>query len=123
MRVLRRLATLVLVAAVLILGWRFAAANSGRVPIDYLVGELPDLELWVALLGAFSAGAVLAWALALYQIAKQGLLTRRYRRAVRSLEAEVAELRNLPLREAEADAGARGEGRAAGGSEALGRGA
>jgi uncharacterized integral membrane protein len=120
MRVLRRVAWLAAVAGTLVLGWRFAAENSSRVPVDYLVVRYEDLALWAALLGAFAGGAGLVGLLALYQLAKQGLVVRRYRKAVQALEAEVHQLRSLPLR----DDGTEGAGPAAErGPEALARGA
>jgi len=97
MRVVRRLLVVVLFVAALVLGWWFARANSAAVTVDYLVGRLGDVSLWAALLGAFAAGAAVAGGIGLYQIAKLQLVRRRYRKAVRSLEAEVHQLRNLPL--------------------------
>jgi len=97
MRVVRRLLVVVLFVAALVLGWWFARANSAAVTVDYLVGRLGDVSLWAALLGAFAAGAAVAGGIGLYQVAKLQLVRRRYRKTVRSLEAEVHQLRNLPL--------------------------
>jgi uncharacterized integral membrane protein len=123
MRVVRRLAGIALFAALLILGWRFAAANSIRVPIDYLAGELPDLALWAALAGAFLGGAALAGALGLYQIARLALVGRRYRKLVRSLEAELQALRPPPGAGAAPRGEAGAEGSAAEGPSGMGGGA
>jgi uncharacterized integral membrane protein len=120
MRVVRRIAAVAFFAAILILGWRFANANSSRVPIDYLVVQYADLALWAGLAGAFAGGAALVSLLALYQIAKLGLVVRRYRKAVQALEAEVHQLRSLPLRE---DSEGQAESPAAHRPEALARGA
>jgi len=97
MRVVRRLLLVALFMAALVLGWWFARANAAAVTVDYLVGQLGDVSLWAALLGAFAAGAATAGGIGLYQIAKLQLVRRRYRKTVRSLEAEVHQLRNLPL--------------------------
>ena len=97
MRVVRRLLIVALFVAALVLGWWFARANAAAVTVDYLVGQLGDVSLWAALLGAFAAGAAVAGGIGLYQVAKLQLVRRRYRKTVRSLEAEVHQLRNLPL--------------------------
>jgi uncharacterized membrane protein YciS (DUF1049 family) len=97
MRLARRLLAIALFVALLVLGWRFAAANSATVTIHYLVGEAGDVSVWLALCIAFGLGAVFAGLMGLYQITRLGMLTRRYRKTVNGLEAEVHQLRNLPL--------------------------
>lgn len=99
MRWLRRLLGIGLFVGVLVLGWRFAAGNDTPVTVDYLLGEVVGLSLWVVLLAAFALGAALAGAAGLIQIARLGLTTRRYRKSVRGLESELHQLRNLPLSE------------------------
>jgi uncharacterized integral membrane protein len=97
----------------LVAGWRFAAEHQEPVRIHYLVAEGGEVRLWVALLGAFAAGAAAAGGAAAYQILRLSLLARRYRKAAARLEVEVHELRSLPLapegpglRDLEADAAA-----------------
>jgi uncharacterized integral membrane protein len=97
MRVVRRLLVVALFVAALVLGWWFARANSAAVTVDYLVGRVEEVSLWAALLGAFAAGAIAAGGIGLYQVSKLLLVKRRYRKTVRGLEAEVHQLRNLPL--------------------------
>jgi len=97
MRLVLRLFWVVSFVGVLVLGWGFAAANSGPVPVSYVFGEFAPLPLWLALLVAFVAGATLAGLVGSYQLLKRGLVMRRYRKTLRGLEAEVHELRNLPL--------------------------
>lgn len=97
MRAVRRVLLIAAFAGLLVVGWRFAADHRDPVRIHYLVGETGDVPLWGALLAAFGAGAALAGALAGYQVARLGMLARRYRKASAKLEAEVHELRNLPL--------------------------
>jgi uncharacterized integral membrane protein len=97
MRVVRRLLGIGVPVALVWLVWLFAGRNSSPVTIDYLVGESGEVSLWVALVTSFAAGAAIAALVGLYQVAKLGLGRRRYRKAVRGLEAEVHQLRNLPL--------------------------
>jgi len=78
-------------------GWFFAASNADPVQIHYLFGELPPLALWQALGAAGVAGALIMLALMGYGWVRARLESRRYRRALRDLEAEVHQLRNLPL--------------------------
>jgi uncharacterized integral membrane protein len=97
MRNLRRLLVLAALAAVLWVGWRFAGSNSGPVSVDYLFGRAEDVSLWLALVVAFALGALVSGTLGVYQVAKLGLLARRYRKAASGLESEIHQLRNLPL--------------------------
>ena len=97
MVLLRRVLLGLLFAAVLIGGWRFAAQNSSPVTVGYLAGETPGVALWLALLVAFGLGAVVTALFAGMSLARTGLLARRYRKTVAGLEAEVHQLRNLPL--------------------------
>jgi uncharacterized integral membrane protein len=86
-----------LVVALVLGGWRFASHNAVAVPVDLLVTQLPETPLWLGLLAAFAGGAAAAGLLALYEITRLSLLTRRYRKAMVRLESEIHELRNLPL--------------------------
>jgi len=97
MRLVLRLFWLALFVGVLVLGWKFAAANGSEVAISYVFGELAPAPQWVALLVAFAAGAAASGLVGLYQVAKLRLVTRRFRKTVRGLEAEVHQLRTLPL--------------------------
>jgi uncharacterized membrane protein YciS (DUF1049 family) len=98
MLVLRRLVAIAIFVGALVLGWRFAAVNSVAVRVNYLLGETPELRIWVVLLCAFGFGALTSAAFLLYQVAKLSLVARRQRRLMARLEAEIHELRNLPLR-------------------------
>jgi uncharacterized integral membrane protein len=97
MRIARRILALVLLGLALVGGWRFASANADLIEIDLLLTQIPDAPLWLGLVVAFGVGAVLTGLLALYEILKLGLLARRYRKTVVRLEAEIHQLRNLPL--------------------------
>jgi uncharacterized integral membrane protein len=97
MKLVRRVGGIALFVAVLVVGWRFAASNAGPVTVDLLLERAPDVPLWVALLLAFGSGAAVTGVYALYKVARASLEVRRYRKAVASLEAEIHQLRNLPL--------------------------
>jgi uncharacterized integral membrane protein len=103
MRTARRLLGIAIFVALLVAGWRFAAENSQVVTIHYVVGHFEGVSVWLALLCAFLAGAVVVGLLGMVGAAKLRLEARRYRKAVRDLEAEVHQLRNLPLTAEEAD--------------------
>ena len=118
MRTARRVLGIAIFVALLVAGWRFAADNSQLVTVHYVVGQFEGVSVWLALLCAFLAGAVVAGLLGMVGAAKLRLEIRRYRKAVRDLEAEVHQLRNLPLTAEEADVSEpRGEAAALGSSE------
>ncbi len=97
MRWIRRLVSLALFVAILVGGWLFAKENHELLTIHYLAGDLAGVPQWLALIGVFAAGVVLAAIFFLYQLTKARLVTRRYRRDTRRLESEIHQLRNLPL--------------------------
>ena len=103
----RRTLPMLLGAGLVYLGYRLAAANALLIEVDFLTGRIEALALWKALLGAFAIGAGSVGAFALLQMARAGLLIRRYRKKLLDLEIEVHQLRNLPLVPEEA---ARAEG-------------
>jgi uncharacterized integral membrane protein len=97
MRAVRRVAALLAFAGLFWAAWRFVQDNQAPVPID-----LPGLRtllvpIWGALLGAFATGVALAALALLVPLARSRLVARRYRREVGGLEAEIHQLRNLPL--------------------------
>jgi hypothetical protein len=96
MRWVRRWIGVALIAALLIGGWSLKSGNDEPVKVDWLFGEI-QLELWQALLCAFAAGFALAGAGWLWSSLRSGMTVRRYRKEVGGLEAEVHQLRNLPL--------------------------
>ncbi len=98
MRLLRRLLSLVVLTAVVVVGWMFAQANPTPVAIELpYAGLLADVPLWLALGVAFGAGLVLAGLLGLLPLMRLGLRARRHRKESERLAAEVHQLRNLPL--------------------------
>jgi uncharacterized integral membrane protein len=92
----RRLVPMVVGAGLLYLAWRLATANADAVKVDFLLGRI-DLALWQALATSFLLGAIMVGFYALYQMARGGLVSRRYRKQLSNLETEVHQLRNLPL--------------------------
>jgi uncharacterized membrane protein YciS (DUF1049 family) len=125
MQLARRLLGIALFVAVLLLGWDFAAQHSSLVTIQ--LPFIPGIEvaLWAALLVAFGLGVALTGVVAMLRATRQGLVARRYRKMIRDLEAEIHQLRNLPLADDETVAA---EPAATGGispapKRALGRGA
>lgn len=125
MQIVRRLLGIALFVAVLMLGWNFAAEHSGSVTIRLPFAPELDVTLWAALLTAFGLGVGLTGIVAMLRATHQGLVAHRYRKMIRDLEAEIHQLRNLPLA-ADESAPVKGVG-SAGGSPAakrvLGRGA
>ncbi len=102
MRVARRILIAGIILAVLVAAWRFARENATPVTVYLWWGQIDEAPLWIALAATFVIGAFTAGLLGAYKLAKVGLLARRYRRAVAGLEAEVHQLRNLPLSAEEA---------------------
>lgn len=97
MRVVRRLVAIVCFVALLVGGWHFAARNSATVTVYHPAGAIGEVRLWVALLVAFAAGVVLSAAVGMARGARMRLVARRYRKLVAALQAEVHQLRSLPL--------------------------
>ena len=103
MRTARRVLGLAVFVGLLVAGWLFAAENSEVVTIHYLIGQFDGVSIWLALLCTFLAGAVVVGLLGMAGAAKLRLEARRYRKVVKGLEAEVHQLRNLPLTSEDAD--------------------
>ncbi len=83
--------------ALLVGGWYFAAKNSSLVIIHHPAGEFGEVKLWVALMAAFGSGLALASLVGAYRGARVRFVARRYRKLVAGLQAEVHQLRSLPL--------------------------
>jgi uncharacterized integral membrane protein len=100
MLIARRLLLIALVLAVVTAGIGFALRNTEpRVQVDFWLATAPEVSLWLALVIAFGVGALLATAVWLFEVARYGLVARRYRKTVARLESEIHQLRNLPLAE------------------------
>jgi hypothetical protein len=98
MRLFRWFAGSALFVGALVFGWRFRASNETQVPVDFLVSALPPIPIWKILCMSFLFGAAAASLVCLFQIMRLSLTARRYRKALGRLEAEIHELRTLPLR-------------------------
>jgi uncharacterized integral membrane protein len=88
-------------AGLLYLAWLLVTANADPVKVDFLIGRV-ELAVWQAMGLAFATGALLVALYTLYQMARGGLVRRRYRKQLAGLETEVHQLRNLPLHEGDA---------------------
>ena len=97
MRLARRLFAFVVFAGLLVGGWYFAANNSELVTVYHPGGELGEVKLWLALLSAFGSGMGIAAVIGLVRGTKIRLASRRYRKLIAGLQAEVHQLRSLPL--------------------------
>ena len=83
----RRLLALVILGLLLYVGWRFASDNAAPVAVSYVLGVLEPVPVWMALLAAFGCGAGVVGAIAVYELSKARLLSRRYRKRLAVLEA------------------------------------
>jgi hypothetical protein len=97
MKLARRLLTIVVFVGLLVAGWKFAASNSELVVVRHPAGEFVPRALWAVLLVAFGFGVALTSCVAGTRGARIRLVSRRYRKLVDSLQAEVHQLRSLPL--------------------------
>lgn len=97
MVIARRLLGLAVLVALLVGGWKFAHANATEVPFDYLFGQIGAVRVWALTVASFGLGAAVAGAACLVELTRLGLLSRRYRKALGRMEAEVHGLRALPL--------------------------
>lgn len=97
MGLVRKLILIVVFLALMVGGWQFAALNSEMIQIHYLAGSLEGVVVWAALLGSFAAGAAGMAAISGFRVLRVQMTARRYKKLVAGLEAEVHQLRNLPL--------------------------
>jgi uncharacterized integral membrane protein len=97
MQTVRRLMALFLFAGLFFIVWRFASTNATEITVELIFFQTPATPIWVVLLIAFGVGALSAGVSLLYLVLKKNLVARRYRKAVRGLESEIHQLRNLPL--------------------------
>ena len=97
MVLIRRLVAAAIFAATLIAGWMFASRNGALVDVDVLVAQVPQVKLWLVLVVAFGAGAIVAGTIGMLSLTRARMVSRRYRKTVAGLQSEVHELRNLPL--------------------------
>lgn len=84
---------------VLVTGIAFTALNAQPVVLDYFLGRVETTLPWVMLF-ALAAGFVTGLLVAGAALLGTRRDARRLRKQVRALEAEVTNLRNLPIRNA-----------------------
>lgn len=96
---MRRLLATLLLAALFLLGAALGWYNWGRVHLDYLAGSL-DAPLFSIVLGAFATGVVLTLLVTAGRIFGLKREISRARRQLSDTEAELRNLRNLPLKDA-----------------------
>lgn len=94
----------VIIAILLILVVAFAYSNSGpnqKVDVNLapLLPNYVDVPLVTVVFWAFAAGVILALVLFVTMYIKQAVDVHQYRRRVKTLESEVAILRNRPIEE------------------------
>lgn len=82
----------------------FVQHNDQTVSLEFGAIRFEEVALWMVLLTTFVSGFAGATAIAALRGARLRLVSRRYRKEARSLEAEVHELRTLPLAEADGPA-------------------
>lgn len=93
MRQLRWFVAVLLFVGTLISLALFVTENRSPVRVDFPFVSPFYQEVWLVLLGAFFAGALVASGGMLYQLARKTLAARRFEKRVKGLEAEVAQLR------------------------------
>ena len=93
----RRLILLAIFVGLLVAGWSLAARNGTTLDVDGIVFQVQGVRVWVVLGTVFAAGVFTAAILLSVPLARGRLVQRRYRRELNALEAEVHQLRNLPL--------------------------
>lgn len=102
MVLLRRLLWGLLFVGGMVAAAKFSAENEAPVAIGYVFGTLAEVPLWAALVGSFGLGAGLCLLAFTGRLTRSSLAQRRYRKSVAALEAEVHQLRNLPIEGASA---------------------
>ena len=106
MLVARRLIAIVVFVGLLVAGWHFAARNSTPITVHHPAGAIGEVRLWVALLVAFGSGVFITAVVGMVRGARIRLVSRRYRKIVENLQAEVHQLRSLPLSDQQSAASA-----------------
>ena len=109
-----------LVVGALVFGKLFPDANSTPVDIDLLWVRVPNVEAWLLLMGSMLFGGLLATLVVGFAWLKARVLNRRYRKVIKRLEAELHQMRSLPLSAGEGAFGSRQEGSRQEGSGADG---
>jgi uncharacterized integral membrane protein len=96
MKTVRRLLALAFFAGAFAVAYQFGK-NAEPLSVSLFRWTTPPAPAWLVLALAFGFGVLVASALWLFQVVRLSLLARRYRKETLALEAEVHQLRNLPL--------------------------
>ena len=96
MKLFFRIATVLLILALVWAGLQFIRGNETSVEVDYLLSR-SELPLWQGLSSAFACGWLGAMVIFGWGWLRSRIETRRYRKAHARLEAEVEELRRQPI--------------------------
>lgn len=79
------------------MGWTFRAGNSAPIDLELIWIQVPNVEIWRVILLTLFLGASLSALIFGFAWLRARLLNGRYRRAIKRLEAELHEMRSLPL--------------------------
>ena len=101
MRWFRRILSIALAGAFFYAALRFSSENAELVAVNYLAGESAAVALWQALGVAACVGALLAALPLGFLWTRARLLAWQYRRTLSRQEAEIHQLRNLPISQPE----------------------
>lgn len=91
-----RLATLIVLLVILVVGASVGYFNAQPVEFDYLLGTV-QFPLIAVMIGAFSIGILLAVAVVSGRIVGMRMELGRVRKQLREAEGELRTLRNLPV--------------------------
>ena len=97
MRIVRRFLVLAVFVGAVVLAHKFVTLNSDPVTVSYVAGEFVEVPLWTVIVVSILVGGAAATGLSIFELAKQGLVARRYRKTAEGLESEIHHMRNLPL--------------------------
>ena len=97
MGIVRRIVWLAIFVMALVGGWEFAGNNGSPVRVDYVLGQFDAVPLWLALVASAVGGLGVGVLALTARLPRASLAQRRYRKTVAALEAEVHQLRNLPV--------------------------
>lgn len=78
-------------------GWAFRSNNSISLDLDLIWVRVPNVELWWLLVLTMGLGALISATIMSFFWLRARLVSRRFRKRIIKLEAEVHELRSLPL--------------------------
>lgn len=96
---IRRIITIVLLVAIVLLAAIFASLNTGDIEVDFLFAQYV-LPQSVVIIGALIIGTLVGLLCASIFVLRFMAERRRLRKALRTAETEISSLRSLPLQDA-----------------------